>query len=147
MITYCTFPQVVNMASEFQRDAADGLITPEEQADVLGRATVIVQQIVRPHYELSVINGYDPYPPVIVELARCIAAAILVESYELSISAEKIGVMLARWREREQQYRDVLANAALLDADGVLVPAATSATLLTLASSDVLGEVIDASRY
>lgn len=145
---YCTFLDIVNLATEFRRDYNDNLFTVEQRNDVLDRAGDEMRTLLHPHYALSVIDGYAPdFPPAVRRLAAFIGARILVESYQTSMSPPQSDQLLSRWDQSSMAYRDEIYNVSLMDAAGDRVPRAAGPARLTLESTDALTEVADGRFY
>lgn len=136
MNNYCSIDDVLSVAIDFRKDVwpaesapADinrgpntKTIAAAEVTYIIAEASEMVRAWLQPHYSPAVIDAYgaDSYPPVVIYLTKAYAAIMMYEQYA-STSMDRNDKLIAELDRRMNEYRQIIGNGALSDADGNLV--------------------------
>jgi hypothetical protein len=134
---YCSVEDVLSIAYEFRKDVPapnetegdanaeyrlnTNLISRAKVEDMITEAGIETQLILRPRYDIAVIDAYVTTPPYVKYLCATLAAIQLLEQRTpaaIDLAKERIAMLTAR----KTRYVEVIANGTLQDSTGELIP-------------------------
>jgi|SRR3990172_490951 len=157
-MSYCTIDDVLSVAQDYKQDVTGEspsfnteTISTTEITAIIDESTIMVQSLLQPRYSRDTINSYGSnFPPVIVYLTKTYSALLLYERYG-SQSTEKNWEIIKKLKRTMEEYRRIIANGDLIDADGIKVPTAISPVMkqdgIYLKANEEIYEVYKNGRF
>lgn len=130
---YCTVAQLIETIQVLQSDINNEFSTIPEPAlsSIIDEASVRVDSILQPNYNVSVIQAYTPdFPPSVVYLTRIEACILTLDRFGL-ISQERNETIVNMVQKEKDFWLKIVAQGLITDIDGNTVAKKSTPAFVT----------------